>query len=54
MSLVTYSQVDKENSSDREKFVEMVLEAFDPKKENSVQPVQWAVSKEPQSESGFH
>ena len=32
----------------------MVLEAFDPRKENSVQPVQWAVSKEPHSESGFH
>ena len=54
VSLVTYSQVDKEKSSDRGKFVEMVLEAFDPKKESSVQPVQWTVSKEPHSESGFH
>ena len=52
--LVTYSQVDEEKCSDRERFAEMVLGAFDPRKENSVQPVQWAVSKEPHSESGFY
>ena len=52
--LVTYSQVNEEKCSDRERFAEMVLEAFDPRKESSVQPVQWAVSKEPHSESGFH
>ena len=51
--LVTYSQVDMEKCSDRERFAKMVLEAFDPRKENSMQPVQWAVSKEPHSESGF-
>ena len=48
--LVTYSQVDKEKCSHRERFAEMVLEAFDPRKENSVQPVQWLVSNEPHSE----
>ena len=48
--LVTYSQVDEVKCIDRE----MVLEAFDPRKESSVQPVQWAVSKEPNSESVFH
>ena len=52
--LVTYSQVDKEKCSDWERFAEMVLEAFYFRKENSVQPVQWAVSKELHSESGFH
>ena len=52
--LVTYSQADKEQCSDRERFAEMVLEAFDPRKESSVQPFQWAVSNEPHSESGFH
>ena len=52
--LVTYSQVDEEKYSNRERFAEMVLEAFDPRKENSVQPVQWAVLKEPHSESGLH
>ena len=51
--LVTYSQVDEGRCSDRERFVEIVLEAFDLRKENSVQPVQ-SVSKEPHSESGFH
>ena len=44
--LVTFpSQVGKEKCSDRERFAEMVLEAFNPRKENSVKPVQWAVSK---------
>ena len=38
---VTYSQVDKEKCSDRERFAKMVLEAFHLK--NSMQPVQWAV-----------
>ena len=38
--LVTYSQVGKEKCSDRDRFAEMVLEAFNPRKENSVQPVQ--------------
>ena len=52
--LVTYSQVDEEKCSDRERFAKMVLEAFDPKKESSMQPVQWAVSKELHSESGFY
>ena len=52
--LVTYSQVEDEKGSDREKFVEMVLEAFAPRKESSAQLFQWAVSKEPHSESGFH
>ena len=52
--LVTYSQADKEKCSDRERFAEIVLEAFDPRRESSVQPVQWTVSKEPHSESGFH
>ena len=32
----------------------MVLEAFDPRKENSAQLVKLAASKEPHSESGFH
>ena len=52
--LVTYSQVDEEKCSNQERFAEMVLETFDPRKENSMQPVQWAVSKEPHSESGIH
>ena len=52
--LVIYSQVDEEKCSNRERFAEMVLEAFDPRKENSLQPVQWVVSKESHSESGFH
>ena len=52
--LVTYSQVDEEKCSDRERFAEMVLETFVPRKENSMQSVQWAVSKEPHSESRFH
>ena len=30
--LVTYSQVGEEKCSDRERFTEMVLEAFDPRK----------------------
>ena len=38
--LVTYSQVDMEKCSDRERFAKMVLEAFDPRKENSMQPGQ--------------
>ena len=32
----------------------MVQEVSDPRKENSMQPVQWEVSKKPHSESGFH
>ena len=54
MYLVTYSQVIEEKCRNREMFPEMMLEAFDPRKENSVQPVQWEVLIEPQSESGFH
>ena len=52
--LVTYSQVDEVQCSNRERFVEMVLEAFDPRKKTFVQPVQCAVSKASHSESGFH
>ena len=44
--LVTYSQVDEEKCSDQERFAEIVLEASDTRKEGSVQPVQWAVTKE--------
>ena len=54
MFLVTCSQVDEVQCSDRERFVEMVLKAFDPRKESFVQPVQCAVSKESHSESGCH
>ena len=43
--LGSYSQDDEEKCSNQERFAEMVLEAFAPRKENSVQPVQWAVSK---------
>ena len=42
--VVTNSQDDEERGSDQEMFVEMVLEAFDPRKDSSVQPVQWGVS----------
>ena len=52
--LVTYSQVYEGKCSDQERFAEMVLEAFNPRKESSVWPVQWVVSKEPHSESWFH
>ena len=38
--LVTYSQVDGEKCSDQERFAEMVLEAFNPRIESSVWPVQ--------------
>ena len=47
--LVTFSQVDEGKSSNRERFAERVLEAFDPRKESSVQPVQWEVSRKPHS-----
>ena len=54
--VVTCSQVDEEKRSDRERerCAEMVLEAFYPRKENSVQPVHWAISKEPHSELEFY
>ena len=52
--LVTYSQADESKCSNRERFGELVIEAFDPKKESTVQPKQWAVSKEPHKQNGFH
>lgn len=52
--LITYSQVDKNKSSDKERFTEQVIEAFDPTKESNVQPVQWASCEEYHQEDGTH
>ena len=51
--LVICSQVKEEKHSNWKSFAEIVLEAFDTKKESSVKPVQWIVSKKLCSELGF-
>ena len=51
--LATYNHV-KEGKCCTERLTEMVLEAFVSRKESSVQPVQWTVTKEPHLESRIH
>ena len=50
---ITYSQVDVTKCSDRERFADIILEAFDPRKESSVQPIHWAVCKEQTENTAF-
>ena len=52
--LITYSQVDKSKSADKETFCNQVIEAFDPTNESKIKPIQWACCEENHEKGGTH
>ena len=51
--LITYSRVNEQLCDSRNKFADLVIEAFQFERGN-VRPLHWAVSREPHETQGFH
>ena len=52
--MITYSQAGSTKCPDRKSFTDCVLNAFNFQPHDSVQPLHWAVCREPHKDCGFH